>query len=251
MHLANAFSLSTPELVAFVGAGGKKTAMKQLVSEASDRGLCVGYTTTTHTPPPGYPLVLADPEHLRGKLERTDASPVAFARERVPNPDRADEKVRGFAPAVVNGVFQSGRFDWLCVKADGARRRGFKAPGADEPAIPDASTTVVPIASVDVVGHPLNAECVHRVERVTELTDLARGDPLTPDILGQVLSHPNGGLKDVPESARVVPLVNKADTETDRQTAQEVLRAAFARTDRFERGIVASLQHGSLTVIEA
>jgi probable selenium-dependent hydroxylase accessory protein YqeC len=250
MRIADALSLSTPELVAFVGAGGKKTAMKRLANEASVRGLRIGYTTTTHTPPPRYPLVLADPERLQGKLERSDASPLAFARERVPNPDRADEKVKGFAPAVVDGVFQSGRFDWLCVKADGARRRGFKAPDTDEPAIPDRSTTVVPVVSVGVVGYPLSTKHVHRVERVAELTDLARGERITTETLGQVLSHPDGGLKGVPESAQVVPLVNKADTEADRQTAREVLRDTFARTNRFEHGIVASLRNRSLTVIE-
>jgi probable selenium-dependent hydroxylase accessory protein YqeC len=251
MRIGDALSLSTPELVAFVGAGGKKTAMKRLANDANVHGLRVGYTTTTHTPPPRYPLVLAAPERLQGKLERMDASPLAFARERVPNPDRADEKVKGFASAVINGVFQSDRFDWLCVKADGARRRGFKAPNADEPAIPNRSTVVVPVVSVGVVGHPLSTKYVHRVERVTELTDFARGEQITPETLGQVLSHPDGGLKGVPESARVVPLVNKADTEADRQTAREVLRATFSRTDCFERGIVASLRNRSLTVIEA
>jgi probable selenium-dependent hydroxylase accessory protein YqeC len=50
--LADVLSLSMPELVAFVGAGGKKTAMRRLVSEANTHGFRAGYTTTTHTPPP-------------------------------------------------------------------------------------------------------------------------------------------------------------------------------------------------------
>lgn len=251
MRLAAALSLSTPELVAFVGAGGKKTAMGRLVSEADARDLWAGYTTTTHTPPPEYPLVLAEPEHLGQELARTDDSPVAFARKEVPNPDRAAAKVRGFAPSVIDRVFRSGRFDWLCVKADGARRRGFKAPGSDEPAIPSASTTVVPVVSVGVVGEPLDKEHVHRVERVAALTGLARGERLTADAVGRVLAHPDGGLKDVPASARVVPLVNQADAADDRRTARAVLEVAFEHTDRFDRGIVASLRNDTIAVVEA
>ena len=251
MRLANALSLSTPELVALVGAGGKKTAMRRLVSEASASGLRVGYTTTTHTPPPEYSLVLANPDRLEAQLKRSDDSPVAFARERVRNPDRAAEKLQGFAPAVIDSVFRPGRFDWLCVKADGARRREFKAPGPDEPAIPGASTTVVPVTSVGIIDQPLCEDRVHRVERVAALTGLERGDRLTPTAVGRVLSHSEGGLKGAPSSARVVPLVNKADTAGDRRAARAVLEAAFARTDRFDRGVVASLQNDSLAVIEA
>ena len=251
MQLAAALSLSTPELLAFVGAGGKKTAMGRLVSEADACGLRAGYTTTTHTPPPEYPIVLAEPERLGQELARTDDSPVAFAREEVPNPDRAAEKVRGFAPAVVDRIFRSGRFDRLFVKADGARRRGFKAPGPDEPVIPSASTTVVPVVSVGVVGAPLDEKHVHRVERVVALTGLARGERLTADAVGRVLAHPEGGLKGVPGSARVVPLVNQADTADDRRTARAVLEASFERTDRFDRGIVASLRNDSIAVVEA
>ena len=251
MRLADALSLSTLELVAFVGAGGKKTAMGRVVDETDAADLRAGYTTTTHAPPPAYPLVLADPDRLDGQLDRIGASPIAFAREHVSAPDRAAAKIRGFAPGVIDRVFRSDRFDRLCVKADGARRRGFKAPGPDEPAIPHASTTVVPIASVGVVGDPLDEERVHRVERVATLTGLARGERLTADAIGRVLAHPKGGLQGVPASARVVPLVNQADTADDRRTARAVFEAAFARTDRFDRGIVASLQNDTIAVVEA
>jgi probable selenium-dependent hydroxylase accessory protein YqeC len=195
--------------------------------------------------------VLADPECIEKRLHRSEDSPVAFARGRVRNPDRAPEKLRGLAPRVVDSVFRSGRFNRLCVKADGARRREFKPPGSDEPAIPGASTTVVPVASVGVIDQPLCEDCVHRVERVAALTGLERGDRLTPTAVGRVLSHSEGGLRGVPSSVRVVALVNKADTAGDRRAARAVLEAAFARTDRFDRGVVALLQNDSLAVIEA
>jgi hypothetical protein len=125
MNLAGALGLGERELVAFVGAGGKQTAMSALAEAAGGRR--VGYTTTTHMRPPEFPLVIARQQELRDRLaDSPDA--VAFAAERVESPSRATSKVRGYDPAVADALFEAGTFDWLLVKADGARRREFKAP---------------------------------------------------------------------------------------------------------------------------
>ncbi len=251
MDLAGTLGLDATALVAFVGAGGKKTAMGRLVAEAQARGRSVGYTTSVHTPPPdGLPLVLADEDTLGEALASAD-SPVAFAAERVPDPERADAKVRGFDAHVVDAVFESGRFDWLLVKADGARRREFKTPGPGEPVVPDGTTHAVPVASVRAVGKPLDAPSVHRPERVAALTGLETGDSVTVEAVGTVLAHDRGGLKGVPEDAAVTPIVNKADTVEDRETARSVLRVALARSERLRRGLVTSFEAGHCEVVRA
>jgi probable selenium-dependent hydroxylase accessory protein YqeC len=270
MDLVEALGLGATELVAFVGAGGKKTAMAQLVESGATRGRRVGYTTTTHTPPPtGLPLVLASPDELSDALvpgtphgratdtestamDRPDppAEPVAFASERVPEPDRADEKLRGFEPSVVDDVFGSGRFDWLLVKADGARRREIKAPGEDEPQVPAAATVVVAVASVAAVGEPLTDAVAHRPERVAAVTGLARGETLTVDALATLLASPEGGRKRVPAGAAVVPMVNKADTPAARETARDVVAGAIDRTDAFEQGLVTSFERDEIEAVD-
>ena len=102
--LADALALGDRACVAFVGAGGKKTAMAHLVRAGSERGLGVGYTTTTHTPPPEeVPLVVADGDRLPSALAGHER-PLAFAAGRVANPRRADEKVRGYASGVIDRV---------------------------------------------------------------------------------------------------------------------------------------------------
>lgn len=242
MRLADALGLQSREFVSFVGSGGKKTAMQQLTVEGTDRSLDVGYTTSTAMPPPsdppltlstraGYPFVLSDHE-----------PPLAFASEWVSNPERVERKVRGFDPAFLKSVFYSGVFDWLLVKADGARMREFKAPGHDEPVVPAATTHVVPVASVHAVGKPLTEEMVHRPERVAAITDLDVGETITPETVGSVLASPEGGLKNAPPSTSVTPLVNKADTAELRDTARVVLGHALARTSRFTRGLVTSFE---------
>ncbi len=246
MDVAEALGLGDRELVAFVGAGGKKTTMGRLVEAGEERGLSVGYTTTTHTPPPdSIPLVLSAPGGLVARL--ADRSPpVAFASERVSDPDRATEKVRGFDADVPGELFESALFDWLLVKADGARRREFKAPGPDEPVVPSVATHVVTLASVRAVGEPLDSPVVHRPERVAALPSVAIGvgDTITPQTVGRVLASPGGGLKRVPRAARVTPVLNKADTPGLRERAGEALGEALARSERLDRGLVTSFETG-------
>jgi probable selenium-dependent hydroxylase accessory protein YqeC len=249
MDLAGALALDDRGLVAFVGAGGKKTAMAGLVEEAVARGLSAGYTTTTHVPPPDLPLVVAEPEEIELALDEHEP-PVAFAREWVEQPERADEKLRGFEPAVVDWLHRTRRFDWLLVKADGARRRGFKAPGPDEPALPDETTDLVAVASVGVVGQPLDDAHVHRPERVASITGLDIGDEIDAAAMGTVLASPEGGMKQVPDRASVTFLVNQADTDALAETARSVLRIAFAGADRPVRGVVSSFRTGRCEVVE-
>jgi probable selenium-dependent hydroxylase accessory protein YqeC len=133
--------------------------------------------------------------------------------------------------------------------SDGARRRGFKAPGPAEPALPEATTLVVPVASVRVVGEPLDETAVHRVERVSQLTGLAPGDELTTRAVGTVLASPEAGLKGVPAAASVAVLVNQADTDALAATAREVLAHAFEASGRPVRGVVASFRADRCEVV--
>lgn len=250
MNLAGAFGLNDRELVSFVGAGGKKTAMRYLAMEMTNRNLTAGYTTTTHMPPPDeFPLVLAFPDELPAALVDHE-TPVAFASDRVENPKRADEKVRGYDQTVINSLFRHGTLDVILVKADGARRREFKAPGSNEPVIPELSTSVIVVASVRAVGAPLEAPIVHRPERVSAITGLDIASPLTSEAVGTVLADEAGGLKDVPAEATAILLVNKADTPAQRETARDIVSTVFEQTDRFDRAIVSSFETETLEVAE-
>jgi probable selenium-dependent hydroxylase accessory protein YqeC len=250
MDLEGALDLAAPELVSFVGAGGKKTAMARLVAEGrGDRR--IGYTTTAHMPPPDLQLVVRDVARVEAAIEHRLAAdvPLAFASEYVEDPARVDEKVRGFDPDVVDALYAAGHFDWLLVKADGARMREFKAPDVDEPPVPTASTVVVPIASARAIGNVLSEAVVHRPERVATIAPVAIGDVITPDVVGRVLASESGGGKNAPESARVIPMINKADDDALRDRARDALAVAFDRTDRFDRGLVTSFETGTMSVV--
>lgn len=212
------------ETLAVVGAGGKKTTLYAL-AERLDRAVV---TSTVRIPPFGDRVaelrVTEDPVAALDGAEWPLG--VAAAAE--------GGRLRGYDPAVVDDL-TAAHDGPVLVKADGARTRWLKAPDDDEPQLPPAVDTVVPIASARVVDEPLAAERVHRPDRVAAVTGLDPGDEITTADVATVLASEDGGLKDVPDGARVVPLVNMADDDrlvgVAREVATGVLERAGDRVD--------------------
>lgn len=242
---AAALSLGNRELVAFVGAGGKKTAMHTLCRVGTTQGKTVGYTTTTQMPPPEFPFVQLPPSGLHERVLsalETHGSPLGFAAREIPNPQRVRRKFKGYERETVSALFADGPFDWVLVKADGARQCEFKSPASHEPVLPSRATLVVPVASVKALGEPVGSDRINRSEEVAKLTGLTLDDPLTPETVATVLSSESGSLKGVPSNARVILLCNKADTPRERELAREILAHVWERTDRIECGLVTSFE---------
>ncbi|MFC6836849.1 selenium cofactor biosynthesis protein YqeC [Halomarina ordinaria] len=214
-------SEGTP-LVCVVGAGGKKTTLYTL-SNALDRAVV---TATVRIP-------IFD-EHV-GEVRVTDDPVDAVAAHDGPwplgvVPEREDDRYLGYETATVDALTETD-VDAVLVKADGARMREFKAPDADEPRLPAASTAVLPIASVQVVGRPLTDDYVHRPERVAALTDREVGDTVRAEDVATVLTHPDGGCKGVPGDTTVVPVLNKVDDADWERTARTIARRIHERAD--------------------
>lgn len=207
-----------------VGAGGKKTTLYAL-ADRLDRAVL---TATVRIPifdrEVAAVRVTGDPVAALGDFDDRDA---AFPLGLVPERER-DDRYRGYDPSVVDeiGAAHDGP---VLVKADGARTRLLKAPNEREPQVPAGADRVVPVASVGAVGEPLTAETVHRPERVAALTDAALGDEITPELVGRVLAHEDGGLRGVPEGATVIPLLNAVDDAADAAAARTVARVVRER----------------------
>ena len=137
-------------------------------------------------------------------------------------------KAFGVPPDIIDALADTGRFDLIINEADGSRMRPFKAPAEHEPVIPACTTVVAPVVGLDVLGRPLNDESVHRAERVARLSGAAIGQPVMVETVTAVLRHPQGGLKNVPPGARVVPIVNKVDASPDLPVARDLARRLLA-----------------------
>ena len=225
MTLADALGVKPDEVVAFVGGGGKSTAMFRLAREAVQRGGRAIVTTTTKIFAAQIglaPAHVAAAEATRGRID------AALAQHRTVLVIGATDPSTGKADGVSLDLFRDLRawFPDACIvnEADGSRMRPFKAPAAHEPVIPTETTLVVPVVGADILGKPLDDDCVHRPELVSRLSGAPLGSPITSDTVACVLTHPEGGLKGVPNGARVAVIVNKVDAMANRDPARETAR---------------------------
>jgi len=219
--------LGPRELVAIVGAGGKTTILHTLGRDLAAVGLKVILTTTTRMAPGQISESVCwsdDPTKVEEALT-VDAPLFVLS-------DHDSDKVVGLEPAAVDGLFTSTSVDHLIVEADGARTMSIKAPADHEPVIPDTSTMVIVVMGADALGQRLGT-VAHRVERITALTGLTRDDRLTPEGAASVLLHPMGGLKSVPDTARVVMAITKVSPANTDAAAD--LQAALVDHPRVDR----------------
>ncbi|MBP1987718.1 selenium cofactor biosynthesis protein YqeC [Halolamina salifodinae] len=210
-------------LTCFVGAGGKKTTMYALANATERAVVTATVRIPIFDPHVAHVEVTEDPIST---LITTDEFPLGLVPEQ-----EFEDRYRGYDPDTVTDLARSHDGPVL-VKADGARMRDFKAPGVNEPRIPETADTVVPIASAHAVGEPLDEEMVHRPERVADVAGVDVGDEITPEVVGRTLASPDGGLRGVPAGATAVPLVNKVDDDEDLEVAREIADTILEHADR-------------------
>jgi len=212
-------------VVCAVGAGGKKSTLYALARRL-DRAVV---TATVRIP-------IFDPHVATVRVTRDPFAAIDLAEPGdwplglVPERERSDRYL-GYDPEVVDALADADAVGTVLVKADGARMREFKAPDGNEPRIPASADVVLPIASVHAVGEPLSEDVVHRPERVAAIADVDLGEPISAEDVATVLASSEGGRKDVPPDATVIPVLNKVDDAGLETTAREIAAAIHDRVD--------------------
>ncbi len=230
MLLNKALGINRGDVVSFTGAGGKTTAMHRLAHELTVAGWRVVTTTTTMISAEERTEHTILEPHGSRLLQKARAALSAHQHITVVAGLTADEeKLIGVEPWLVGELAALPLVDAVIVEADGAKGRSLKAPAAHEPVIPASTSVVVPLAAVDALGQTLDAPTAHRPQLVARLIDGRLGQLIVPETIATVLSHPEGGLKNAPSQARVLPLLNKVATSQirpAREIAQRVLRSS-------------------------
>jgi molybdenum cofactor cytidylyltransferase len=247
--LTPSLGLRDDEVVALVGGGGKTTAMFRLAREIVEKGGRAITTTTTRIFAAQIALAPASIPAADATRERVSAALATHGHVLVIGPTNAGT---GKADGVSLDLFRRLRA-WcpqacLLNEADGSRMRPFKAPAEHEPVIPPETTLVVPLVGADVFGKPLDAEHVHRPELVSALSGAPMGTPITPEIVARVLTHLEGGRKNVPAGARVVALINKVESLPDRKPARETAERLLR--EPAIRSVVLAAVRGNEPVLE-
>lgn len=195
-------------VTAFVGAGGKTTALFQLARELPPP---VIVTASTHLAL--SQAGLAD-HHI---VARTAADLDGFAPRGVTlltGPAGADGRTDGVGREVLEllRTFAGDKGIPLLMEADGSRQHPLKASAYHEPPIPDFAELVVVVAGMSALGKALTEEWVHRSDAFARISGFDIGQKLTKSALARALTHQDGGLKNIPDGARRVLLLNQADT---------------------------------------
>jgi molybdenum cofactor cytidylyltransferase len=227
MRLKRALGIERGDVVSLVGAGGKTTTMFRQADELVSDGWKVLTTTTTMIwrEERCAPMVLeADGDRLLDEVRSAlaDHSRVTVAS----GFDDAQGKLVGIDASLVEALIALPEVDAIIVEADGAKGRSLKAPAPYEPVIPPSTSLLVPVAAMDALGQPLDERTVHRPEIVARLSGFTLGQTITLALMSTVLLHPQGGVKNAPAEARIVPLINKVETANvgeGRQLARSLL----------------------------
>ncbi|MFC2043055.1 selenium cofactor biosynthesis protein YqeC [Chloroflexota bacterium] len=206
--------------LALVGAGVKTSALYKLARELletpskSSHKKAVLITATTHLA--DNQILLADhhfaintPEDLE-RLEIQLPNGVIL----ITGTSAGDDRVSGLNLATIDRVYKLAERQRvpLLIEVDGSRLRPIKAPAPHEPVIPQSVDTVLVSAGLSALGKPLSHEWVQHPERVSRITGLSLGDSITQDAFETLMNSSAGGLKNIPESARRIALLNQADS---------------------------------------
>jgi probable selenium-dependent hydroxylase accessory protein YqeC len=216
--ILRALGIVRGDVVAVAGAGGKTTLVFRLAAEARASGLRVLVTTTTH-------MGTLDEKVTGPVLVEAEGDTSAALEEALAREGRATllgrrvrtDKLEGLAPGRVDAL--AALADLVLVEADGARGRSLKVPAPHEPVIPSSSTVVVVMCALDVLGHPLDDERVHRVELVRAATGVEVGEAVDEDCVAAALRHQDGYPSRVPPGARAGVFLNKAEDDAARAAA--------------------------------
>jgi molybdenum cofactor cytidylyltransferase len=253
MRLRDALRVRRGDMVAFVGAGGKTSALFCLAQELRDEGWRVLATTTTR-------VGVSEIQRAPSALQITDSVSPLVIKEQLNRhhfvflyslDDTIRHKVTGLHPDYVSHLVDQVDSDVLLVEADGSRRLPFKAPKDHEPVIPAETTLVVSVAGINALGQPLDEEHVYHAVRIVERYGYPEGAPLLPPWMASVLRDPALGLRGVPNQARVITLLNRVKPDM----AHEVRRARrvaqmILRSDRVEAVALGAVQSSEQPVHE-
>jgi molybdenum cofactor cytidylyltransferase len=243
MKLREALRLPRAATIAIVGAGGKTTALLQLARELNP---CL-VTTTTHF---GRWQVVDPDRHFiwEEHAPMPDIEPIISTGNTFITGQLENDKYIGLSNEQVEKLKQlAGYHDLpLLIEADGARQKALKAPAEHEPAIPPDTEVVIVIAGLASIGKPLLEENVHRAENFSKLSGTQIGEFITTETLVRVLTHPTGGLKNIPEKARKIVLLNQADSPELQATGNSIARHLLSS---FHSVVIASLAAQSIYAV--
>lgn len=207
--------------IGFSGAGGKTTSLFLIAEMLIKNHQKVLITTTTkmflEEKRINIPIVIRE-TFRENDLKQIDSCRW-FAGE--------SSEGKGLAPdkAAIESVNKYTEI-WKLIEIDGAKHHPIKAPRADEPVYVAGLDLVFGVIGASVVGKPATEAWVHRLDLFLEVTEIERGEIITPEVIRRLIISPNGLFKDLPAETKPCVLITQVRT-SDLEWIQ-ALKAAIA-----------------------
>ena len=238
MDVSKIFEGSHRKVVCLVGAGGKKTTMYALAQSLTGT---VALSSTTHMYHYDSKYVdrlicIKNQDYLA--VEKEISKVHAFFGEKIQK-----ERVSGLTEKALRNIWNSGNYDTMIIKADGARARLIKAPGPGEPLIPSFADYVIPIFSIKVMGRKLDSSIAHRIDQLSQVMNIEPGEVIQEKHVLSLMTSEGGFLKHA-KGKQIIPIINMVDSDVDEQVALHIAERALALTDRFHSIILGAMNKG-------
>jgi molybdenum cofactor cytidylyltransferase len=222
LKLHEALGISSGDVVAFAGAGGKSGAILAVSEELVGMGLRVLVAPTTK-------MLLGEAEGIGPLVTSEDAAELRARAEAVLSDAPAvvagsgmlsKNRVGGVEPGWIDDL--AGLADVVLIEADGSRRRPIKGTAEHEPVLPDAATLVVAVGNVNALGTSVDEEHVHRPGIFSDLTGVGPGQSITPAAFATAMAR--GSLARVPNSAGTAALITGVEPGRSMSDASVITR---------------------------
>jgi molybdenum cofactor cytidylyltransferase len=251
MRLAEALELKRGEIVAFVGAGGKTSALLQLGRELRSQRWRVLASTTTRiaaTELALFPAQVAGHQVQSGRQlsQLLTEHGLVFLYDHL-----SGGKAIGFEPQALSQLADQVDSDILLIEADGSRRLPFKAPKSHEPVLPEDVSQVVLVAGWDALGQALDETHLYNAEAMQKHLELSPGARLTMEGMARVLRDQHLGLKGIPHPARISLLLNKIPPGPAARWQARHLAALCLKQTRISRVLLGQVQTAERPVWES
>lgn len=238
IKIVDSIRLEKNTRLAFVGGGGKTTAMFQLARQFETP---VIVTTTTH-------LAIDQGRLADVHFILTEDAPFPELEQAIhehqvvllTGEPHADERLGSIPSHILTQLksFADEHGIPVLIEADGSRKLPIKAPAEKEPVIPDWVNVVCVVVGLSSVGVPASVDTVHRFAEFSMISGVRSGETILFEHIEKMLLHPLGGLKAIPEGARRIVLLNQAD---DKMLVREAIVLADRLVGVYDSALVASL----------
>lgn len=238
--LAQALRVEESQNIAFVGSGGKTTAMFQLARQLKPP---VIVTATSHLGAWQVPLadghIVANSQSDLANLEKDLNGVVLITGE------SKEDKFQPVSHEVITSLreFCANHSIPLLIEADGSRQRPLKGWAEHEPPIPDFVDHVVTVVGLSGLGKPLTEEYVHRPEIFAGISSTEFGKIIESNSLTRALLHDKSSLKNIPPHARRTVLLNQADAPELQASARAMTKMLLSK---YHSVVIASLEQGKI-----